>query len=79
VLFSLGKPVLLGPSRKRFIGALLGGLPPSERLDGTLAVCALAAGAGVHLLRVHDVGAVRRAVRVAEAIRDGSVGAERPG
>ena len=79
VLFSLGKPVLLGPSRKRFIGALLGDLPPAERLEGTLAVCALAARAGVHLLRVHDVGAVRRAVRVAEAIRDGSGGAESPG
>jgi dihydropteroate synthase len=75
VLLTLGRPVLLGPSRKRFIGALLGDLPPAERLEGTLAVCALAARAGVHLLRVHDVGAVRRAVRVAEAIRDATSGA----
>lgn len=65
----LGKPVLVGPSRKTFIGAILG-LPPAERLEGTLAACALAVQAGVHILRVHDVAAVRRAVRVAEAIRD---------
>jgi dihydropteroate synthase len=69
-LLTLGKPILLGASRKRFIGALLDDLPPVERLEGTLAVCALAAHAGVQILRVHDVRAVRRAVRVAEAIRD---------
>lgn len=68
-LGALGKPLLVGPSRKSFIGALLD-LPPAERLEGTLAACALAVQAGVHLLRVHDVEAVRRAVRVAEAIRD---------
>jgi dihydropteroate synthase len=65
----LGKPVLIGPSRKRFIGELTGA-PPAERLAGTLAACALAAQAGAHVLRVHDVAAVRQAVRVAEAIRD---------
>jgi dihydropteroate synthase len=68
-LAPLGKAVLLGLSRKSFIGALLD-LPPGERLEGTLAACALAVQSGVHILRVHDVGAVRRAVRVAEAIRD---------
>lgn len=68
-LAPLGKPILVGPSRKSFIGALLG-LPPAERLEGTLAACVVAAEAGAHILRVHDVAAVRRAVRVAEAIRD---------
>jgi dihydropteroate synthase len=68
-LATLGKPVLVGPSRKSFIGALLGERP-AERLEGTLAACVVAAQAGAHILRVHDVAAVRRAVRVAEAIRD---------
>ncbi|HSD27269.1 MAG TPA: dihydropteroate synthase [Vicinamibacteria bacterium] len=66
----LGKPILVGPSRKSFIGVLLDGLPPAERLEGTLAACVMAAMAGAHIVRVHDVAAVRRAVRVAEAIRD---------
>jgi dihydropteroate synthase len=68
-LAPLGKPIMVGPSRKRFIGALLGA-EPANRLEGTLAACVMAVRAGVHLLRVHDVAAVRRAVRVAEAIRD---------
>jgi dihydropteroate synthase len=66
----IGKPILVGPSRKSFIGALLDSLPPAERLEGTLAACVMAAVAGAHIVRVHDVAAVRRAVRVAEAIRD---------
>ncbi len=65
----LGKPILVGASRKSFIGTLAG-IPPAERLPGTLAACAVAVRAGVHILRVHDVAAVRQAVRVAEAIRD---------
>ena len=67
---SLGKPILVGPSRKSFIGALLDQVPPADRLEGTLAACVLAVAAGAHIVRVHDVAAVRRAVRVAEAIRD---------
>jgi dihydropteroate synthase len=66
----LGKPILVGPSRKSFIGALLDRVPPAERLEGTLAACVMAVVAGAHIVRVHDVAAVRRAVRVAEAIRD---------
>ena len=66
----LGKPILVGPSRKSFIGALLDRVPPAERLEGTLAACVMAVMAGAHIVRVHDVAAVRRAVRVAEAIRD---------
>ncbi len=68
-LAPLGKAILVGPSRKSFVGALLG-VPPSERLPGTLAACTAAVRAGAHILRVHDVAAVREAVRVAEAIRD---------
>jgi dihydropteroate synthase len=67
---SLGKPILVGPSRKSFIGALLDQVPPAERLEGTVAACVMAVAAGAHIVRVHDVAAVRRAVRVAEAIRD---------
>jgi dihydropteroate synthase len=66
----IGKPILVGPSRKSFIGALLGGVSPDARLEGTLAACVMAVTAGAHIVRVHDVAAVRRAVRVAEAVRD---------
>jgi dihydropteroate synthase len=66
----LGRPVLVGPSRKSFIGRLLD-LPPAERLEGTIAACVLAADRGAHLVRVHDVGPVRRALRVADAIAAG--------
>jgi dihydropteroate synthase len=66
---ALGRPVLVGPSRKRFLSAVLG-TSPEEREEGTLAACVAAVHAGAHLLRVHDVLAVTRAVRVAEAIRD---------
>jgi dihydropteroate synthase len=65
----LGKPVLVGPSRKSFIGVILGA-PPAERLEGTLAACVVAVESGAHILRVHDVAVARRAIRVAEAIRD---------
>ncbi|MBN1826100.1 MAG: dihydropteroate synthase [Candidatus Eisenbacteria bacterium] len=64
---SLGFPVLVGPSRKSFIGHLLG-LPVEERLEATLGACVAAARNGADILRVHDVRAVIRAVRTAEAI-----------
>jgi dihydropteroate synthase len=63
----LGRPILVGPSRKAFIGRILD-LPASERIEGTIAACCLAAARGAHLVRVHDVGAVRRALRVCDAI-----------
>ncbi len=69
-LRSCGFPILLGPSRKSFLGTILD-LPAEERLEGTLAVCAMAVRAGTDIFRVHDVRAVRRAVRVAEAIDSG--------
>lgn len=67
-LRELGLPLLLGASRKSFIGNVLG-LPVAERLEGTLATTALAAWDGVELIRVHDVAANVRVTRVIAAIR----------
>ena len=63
----LNRPVLVGPSRKSFIGKILD-LPPEERLEGTIASAVLCLVRGAAILRVHDVKAVKRAVLVAEAI-----------
>ena len=63
-----GMPMLVGTSRKRFIGEILGGVPPSERIEGTAATVALAIAAGSDVVRVHDVAAVMQTVRVADAI-----------
>jgi dihydropteroate synthase len=68
-LRALGRPLLVGPSRKSFIGAVTGA-PAGERLPGTLAAVAACVLAGVEWLRVHDVAAARQAARVAAAIRD---------
>ena len=65
----LGAPVVVGPSRKSFIGTALGDLPVDERLEGTIGAAAWMAGKGAHLVRVHDVGSVARALRVVDAIR----------
>lgn len=65
----LGFPVMVGPSRKRFIGELTGGLDAAERLEGTIAACVLALMNGALLFRVHDVGPVRRALLLADAVR----------
>ena len=72
-LRSLGRPIVVGPSRKSFVGAVLD-LPPEERLEGTAAAVAAAVLAGAHVLRVHDVGAMRRVAVVAAAIRSEGVG-----
>ncbi len=64
----LGYPLLCGPSRKGFIGKLLGGLPPEERAEGTAAACVIAAERGADIVRVHDVKTVSRALRVADGI-----------
>ena len=71
-LRGLGRPILIGPSRKHTIGAILGGLPPQERVEGTLALLALAVEAGVSMVRVHDVAAAVRAVKVADAVVRGT-------
>lgn len=65
---ALGLPLLVGTSRKRFIGEILDGAPPDERLEGTAASVTLAIGAGADVVRVHDVAPLARTVRVADAI-----------
>ncbi len=67
-LGTLGFPILVGTSRKSFIGHILGGLPPEERLEGTLATLALAVAWGADIVRVHDVKEAVRAVKVADAL-----------
>ncbi len=63
----LGRPVLVGPSRKRFIGTILD-LPEDRRVEGTIGAVAWLATHGAHVVRVHDVLEVVRAVRVVDAI-----------
>jgi dihydropteroate synthase len=75
-LRSLGRPLLVGPSRKSFIGKVTGA-PVEARLPGTLAAVAAAVLAGAEIVRVHDVGPAREAARVAAAIRDSAPGAAR--
>ncbi len=66
---NLGVPVLIGPSRKRFIGEVLGIPEPIKRLYGTLAAVAACILAGVECVRVHDVAACRQVADVCAAIR----------
>jgi dihydropteroate synthase len=68
-IVALGRPVLLGPSRKRFIGELAGGLAAADRLEGTLAACVVGLLRGARIFRVHDSGAARRALAIAQALR----------
>ena len=63
-----GLPLLVGTSRKRFIGALLDGAAPDDRVEGTAASVALAIAAGADIVRVHDVAHIDRTRRVADAI-----------
>ena len=63
-----GLPLLVGTSRKRFIGELLGGAQPDERLEGTAASVALAIAAGADIVRVHDVEPIMKTVRVSDGI-----------
>ena len=67
-LRSLGRPILLGTSRKSTLGRVLGGLAPAERLEATLATTALGVAGGVDMVRVHDVAANVRAARLADAV-----------
>jgi dihydropteroate synthase len=69
-LHRLGRPILVGTSRKSMLGAILD-RPPEERLYGTLATVASACLAGAHMVRVHDVRPALEAVEVCEAIRRG--------
>jgi dihydropteroate synthase len=65
----LGKPILVGLSRKSFISSVLGN-DPANRLTGTISACVLAAQAGANILRVHDVKEVSSLLKMAEAIKN---------
>ena len=67
-LRSVGRPIVVGASRKSFIGTALD-VPVDERLEGSLAVAACAAWQGAHIVRVHDVAATKRTTRMIDAIR----------
>jgi dihydropteroate synthase len=66
---ALGRPVLVGPSRKSFMREALGDRPPGERAWGTAAAVTAAVLNGAHIVRVHAVAEMAQVVRVAEAIR----------
>ena len=66
-LDALDRPILVGASRKRFIGRTLG-LAPDDRLEGSLAAGVLCVARGAHILRVHDVRSTRRAADLADAV-----------
>ncbi len=66
-LRALGYPLLLGPSRKSFIGYTLN-LPPDQRLEGTAAAVAIGIARGADIVRVHDVAAMLRVARMSDAI-----------
>jgi dihydropteroate synthase len=63
----LNQPLLIGTSRKAFIGQILG-LPPEEREEGTMATVAVAIRNGANIVRVHEVGRMRRVVQMVDAI-----------
>lgn len=72
VFAQLGRPILLGTSRKSFIGQVLGQSEPAERLVGTLATLALGYAGGARIFRVHEVAAARQTVLMAQAVCDGA-------
>jgi len=65
----LGCPILVGPPRKSFISSITS-LPVNERLEGTLASVAIAVMNGANIVRVHDVKECKRAVQIADAIKN---------
>jgi dihydropteroate synthase len=71
-LLGLGHAVLVGPSRKSTIALLTGDTDPSHRLEGSVVLATLAVHAGAHVVRVHDVAATVRALRVADAVVRGT-------
>jgi dihydropteroate synthase len=70
---TLGYPLLVGPSRKSFIGAILN-LPPNERLEGTAAAAAACVFNGAQILRVHDVQAIKRISLVCDVLKPAAAG-----
>ena len=67
-LTALSYPILLGPSRKRFIGTILYGVPFTERDEGTVATCVAGALMGISIVRVHNVAMTKRALAVSDTI-----------
>ena len=65
----LEKPILIGPSRKAFIGKILGDVPVAERLEGTAAVVAISIMNGANMIRVHDVKEMAKVAKVADAVK----------
>jgi len=72
-LKGLGCPVLIGPSRKSFIGKILG-LDVNKRLEGTIAAVVMAIANGANIVRVHDVAAIKKATEIANAINSSKGG-----
>jgi dihydropteroate synthase len=70
----LEKPVLIGPSRKAFIGKILGDKPPDERLEGTAAAVAISIMNGANIVRVHDVREMVKVAKVADAVKRMKIG-----
>lgn len=66
----IGRPVVIGVSRKSFIGRLLGNAPADQRLEGTAAAVAVSIMKGVDVVRVHDVKEMAKVVKVADAIKN---------
>lgn len=66
---TLGRPVLIGPSRKAFIGKILDDAPATDRIEGTSAAVAISIMQGAHIVRVHDVKEMARVAKVADAIK----------
>ena len=67
----LGRPLVMGPSRKSTLGILLGGLPPEERVEATGAAVTASILKGTDFVRVHDVQSMARVVKIADALRYG--------
>ncbi len=65
----LEKPILIGPSRKAFIGKILGDVPATERLEGTAAAVAISIVHGANIIRVHDVKEMLKVAKVADAVK----------
>ena len=70
MFIELGNPILIGVSRKSFIGNILK-LPPEERLEGSLAASVIGVTKGVSIVRTHDVKETRNAIKITEAIIKG--------
>jgi len=67
------KPILIGPSRKAFIGSILGDVPVVERIEGTAAAVAICIMHGANIIRAHDVKEMVKVAKVADAIKSGQI------